>query len=507
MDSEGVIEKRKQKILKWIKQNDNYIFLGIILIAFIVRIYFFILTKNQPLWWDEAEYMLKGKSIFLGTPSTGWALQREIIVPFLWGIFYYISRSEIIPRLLQILVSLFVIGGTYLIGKEIYSKKVGLIASLIIAVNAVYLFFTMRLLVYPWAPLFYILIFYFFWKGYVKKENVKYFYLSAIFAAIGISIYGSVAFAVLILLAFFIITEQYKFLFKKEIWIATLIGLIFLIPQFIYNYVSYGNLLSRWTAFSKTASASVANPSALLSYFKMFPHLFGNLFSIFILLGFLYILIIILLSFDLIIKNKKESIKAKSHLFIILWILTVIGFYTYAAYSGEAVYDAFIFPSFPALAIMASIGFLIIYKIPVKKQILTILLVLLLIMGCYYQISYANTLIKNKKESFDHVREAGLWIKENTEKGDIIISKSRPQNTYYSERETIAPANSTENMLKQLKDIKPKYLINSIFEPTSAHVYEFPEKYPELLSPARAYTLNDQQASLIIYSVNISNLD
>ena len=47
----------RNKIEMFLRNKYNLMFFGIILIAFIIRLYYFIYTYNQPLWWDEAEYM------------------------------------------------------------------------------------------------------------------------------------------------------------------------------------------------------------------------------------------------------------------------------------------------------------------------------------------------------------------------------------------------------------------------------------------------------------------
>ncbi|MEM3074692.1 MAG: hypothetical protein QW727_02000 [Candidatus Pacearchaeota archaeon] len=60
--NEEKIEKRKQKIKNWLSDKHNLVLFGILIFAFIIRLYYFALTKNQPLWWDEAEYMSAAKS-------------------------------------------------------------------------------------------------------------------------------------------------------------------------------------------------------------------------------------------------------------------------------------------------------------------------------------------------------------------------------------------------------------------------------------------------------------
>jgi len=508
MENQEILDKRINRIfgkwIPWIKNPYNFALVLILAIALIIRLYYFVLTQHQPLWWDEAEYMLKGKAMFLGTPETGWAAQREIVIPILWGIFYAFTKSEFLPRLSQVVVSILVVWLTYLIAKEFYNKRIGLIAAAIISVNSIFLFFTVRLLVYLWAPLFFLLFFYFFWRGYVKKQGNKYLYFSAAIAAIGVSVYGSMAFSVLTILVFLIITEQHKFLMKKEIWIAGAIGLIFLIPQFIYNFLSYGNIFARWTAFHENVKPQ-RDYSLLMSYFKMFPHIFGTVFSVIILLGAVYLLFLILISLDIIVKKKSKLLMA--HLFVMLAAATVLGFYTYAAVSGEAVYDAFILPSIPFLAIIGAQGIYLVYNIPFNKKILTLALILIILFGGFNQLDYSDKLIKNKITSFDAVKESGLWLKENSAENAIIISQSLPQVTYYAEREAYTIANSTENMVIQFNRLKPSFFIDSLYEPVENHVHEFPKKYETKLIPINVYYLDPQkqQPSLIIYQVNGTN--
>ena len=46
--------------------------------------------------------------------------------------------------------------------------------------------------------------------------------------------------------------------------------------------------------------------------------------------------------------------------------------------------------------------------------------------------------------------EAGLWIKANSNKTDIVVTNSHPQIKYYSERETFAVNSMTEEELSNL---------------------------------------------------------
>ena len=71
--------------------------------------------------------------------------------------------------------------------------------------------------------------------------------------------------------------------------------------------------------------------------------------------------------------------------------------------------------------------------------------------------------IENKKESYLPVKLSGLWIKENSNKEDVVLSKSVPQTYYYSERETYGVP-KPENFEEEIKGKNVKYVIVSVFE-------------------------------------------
>ncbi len=508
--SEKKVEERKEKIKTWLKNPYNLIFIAIILLAFGLRLYYFSLTINQPLWWDEGEYGLKAKAFAFGTPETGWYGAREVVVPFIFSLILRIGGSEAIFRFMQVLVSFATVWMTYILGAKLFDKKIALIATAVMAVNAVHLFFTCRILTYLWAPLFFLLTFYLFFQGYIEKKGNKYLYATPIVAALGISTYGSLAFGILAIGIFLFITERFNFLKKKEIWYMAVIGFICLIPQFIYSKIAYGAFVGRLAGLESSKPAS--NFSLIFDYLKMMPHLFGVIFATLVLIGFIYILFTILISYDLVLKNQHKILK--SYLLIILWAVAVLGFYTYVGVGWGVTYDAFVMSSFPALVLIAAVGLNLIYLIPFDKRVLAIIAVIIVLLGGYSQISYANGMIKDKLTSFDGVKYAGEWIKKNSVPGDIVISASLPQMTYYSERETYAPTTynqtktdpvmrTTEEEFDRFVNLKkPRFFTDAIYESyVPAWVHSYASKHNDTLVPVQAFFLDPQrtQVSMIVY--------
>jgi len=155
----------RNKIESFLRNKYNLLFLGIILLAFMIRLYYFIYTYNQPLWWDEAEYMSMAKNILYGIPYD-FNPQRPILFPLLISLFLWMGEG-VVKFFIIFLPSLGSVIVTYLLGKELYNKKIGLIASFIMAVFWVLLFNGTRIHADGIALFFSLLGIYFFWKGYV----------------------------------------------------------------------------------------------------------------------------------------------------------------------------------------------------------------------------------------------------------------------------------------------------------------------------------------------------
>ena len=87
------IAERTAKIKGWFK--DPYVigFIAIIVVAFIIRMYYFFQTLDQAVWWDEGEYMLRVKHLVLNTPQSGFFQGRELFTPYFWALIYYLFNS------------------------------------------------------------------------------------------------------------------------------------------------------------------------------------------------------------------------------------------------------------------------------------------------------------------------------------------------------------------------------------------------------------------------------
>ena len=163
-----------QNFLNWFKDSYNLTFLGILLLAIVIRIYYFILTANQPLWWDEADYLAYAKNI--ANLGGDWIVtaQHNSLYPFIVAGLFLLGLGEpAVKFFIQIIPSILSVWLVYAICNEIYDdKRIGLIASFLMTTLWVVLFNSMRFHVDIPGMFFGLLALYVFWRGYENKKKI-----------------------------------------------------------------------------------------------------------------------------------------------------------------------------------------------------------------------------------------------------------------------------------------------------------------------------------------------
>ncbi|MBU2639824.1 MAG: glycosyltransferase family 39 protein [Nanoarchaeota archaeon] len=472
---EGTINQSKEKILNFFTNNFNLILIAILIFSFYLRLKYF--NVNTAVWWDESEYLVTAKHWALGVPYEI-ASQRQPLFPLLISIFYFLGfHSEAIIRFFVVLLpSFFSVYLTYLLGKELYDKYTGLIAAYIMGIFWVLLFNTARVHTDPIAFVFGLAAFYFFWKGYVKKQKETLnLILTGLFLGLGFLIRVGGVLPIVIIISYLLITENIKIFKKKKLYLTAIVSTITVSPYLIWNYFHFGNLLAFWDLYfgARKAAIKFSSPIAwhLMDYFQQYT---GTIFFILFLIGLTY-LIRVFLGFDLIFKNKDKSLK--SDFFITLSILVPMIFFIFIERQAE---PRWVIIMAPAIFYIIAKGCKTIYNLISKYDNLIAIAVItiLLIAGSVYQLKLNNDLINQKKDSYFQFRDAGLWIKENSNTGDLIYSNGLPQVNYYSERYTWSMGggspekfeevlggmyNKTRYMILSLLEIEPQWMSQETF--------------------------------------------
>ncbi|MEM3074690.1 MAG: hypothetical protein QW727_01990 [Candidatus Pacearchaeota archaeon] len=138
-----------------------------------------------------------------------------------------------------------------------------------------------------------------------------------------------------------------------------------------------------------------------------------------------------------------------------------------------------------------------------NKKINIFIILIILGLGIYTQIVHVDGLIKIKKDSYLPVKDAALWMKENSNKWDVMLSVSYTQTAHYSERKVYTFAGMNESSFEELLNkAKPKYMMVSIFEPNHPEwSYNIPKKYRESIMPVKVWFADAEQKQpiLIVY--------
>ncbi len=490
----------KMKIKKWFKDPYNLALVGILVFAFCLRLYYFILTKNQPLWWDEAEYMLKAKHFAFGTPDTGWFSLRPLLLPLVGAVFFKIGIGELGIRISWLFISVANVFLIFLLGKELFNKKIGLLASFLYVPFYLDMFYANRILV-DLPQIFFILLGALFLVKYClsEQENKKFGYFIFPVLFLGALMRFTVGVFIITVAIFFILFYRLKILKKKELIISGVIGIFLFCPYLIYAWISYGNPFHAFVgAFTAERSPKDTPIHVFMSYIKYFPHYTDWILTIIFLVGLIFILYNIFVRL-----GTKFTKNIQKFTFLILWILIPMIYFGFFVNHFE---DRYIFMIFPSVFLIIAFSLDLIMKNLKKhnKALSLIFIILILCIGFYHMFTYSNFIIKAKLNTYNDLKNVGIWIKDHSNPNDIILAAGIPQITYYSERATYSHAKTLEQELQKIKNKKIKYLVVSNWERSPDWIYELLQKNQTYFTSAYISKTNHNgfQSFAIVLSPN-----
>jgi len=500
------LEKKKEKVKSYFENKYNLGLLGILTLALVVRLYFFFVAKDQAHWWDTLAYAGLAREMIQGLWSNNNFIITEGIIrpplfPLVWSIFLRLGIPdtgtliilELIPSLLSVLF-------IYLIAKELYNEKVGLIASFMAAVAWIHLFYSVRIMTDVPSLFLALASIYFFVKTYEKIE-LKYFALSIFLLSLSILTrysYGLIGIAYIIFLG---IIHRHKILAKKNFWIGGVIGITPILVFFGFNMVKYGGL---FPAAGEYAASAAEKSVAWYTISDFIPYILQwDSFMILFGIGALIIIGELILGYDSILKIKK----LRSHVFVVLVLLVSLFFFVFVIKAAE---DRYLLMIFPSLFILSSVGLLFIYGFIRKysKVAAIVVLVGILLFGAYSQISFGNLIIEDKKTSFLPMKEAFVWIDENTPKDAVILGDwADPYAIHYAGRElgtwprNVADPKNLENFTLEGID----YLtITYVHQPTESVInYAISQARKGVVEPVKVFFFDEAetQPAVVIFKV------
>ncbi|RMH17857.1 MAG: hypothetical protein D6696_14550 [Acidobacteria bacterium] len=469
---------------------------GLILLvgfAVLVRLYYFWLTKDQPLWWDEAEYALAAKSLVFGTPSTGWWEGGPILLPLLLAAFYALGLGVGACRLLLLLVSVATVVLVYAIGRRVGSERTGLIAAFFFSLDYLNLFYSMRIMTEVFQLAFGLLAIHLFLRRRHEWAIVPLIVAGTLFRF-------TTALVAVILVAHLALVDGPAFLKRRSYRLSAALGALAAAPYLAWSWWRFGDPLHPFKAGSAHLTVDLGFGSGLqllAAYLAALPaHLHAVLWAAFLFeVLFFYD---VLWGFDAVARG--EDRPAAHRFLLLLWILAIFLFHGFAV---NLHVDRYVVLAFPAIFIVVALGLERLHDAIARSQryqrrLPAIFLAAVLVAGGIQLGQDADAEIRTKRRSFESLREAAEWIAEHSAPEDAVMTMSVPQMTYYAERRSYAVPDSEAAFAAALAELRPKYVVMSVFEQHPQWTFEVePETHG--LRPVR-YVPPDEPL-LVVYEV------
>lgn len=511
-------EERKQKIINWFKDRYNLIFLMILIFAFAVRLYYFNLTINQPLWWDESDYMAYAKT--LAGYSSHWTVTgaHSSIFPYFVAFFFKLGFSEAVVKFfLEIMPSILLVFLTYKISVLMYNdKRIALISSFLMATLGEMLFNSMRFHLESPALLFGFLAIYVFWNGYERKEKIfgkinshwavplaVFFVVLTYATRRGYFLFG------LFFLFYMLFTKKFESLLKNRYnWIALviLVVIFFLVEKLVFTEV----IVESSKLYLHTESPiRLVDLQVFGLYFSNMNGLFSPLLYLFY-FGFFILIFNLFISFGYL--KISENKKARSDLFIFLTFALTFAYFILFQRNQAVGEPRWYFPILLASFICISNGTLFIadYVKKYSKHISILVILVLIGYGGYYELKHGDMIIKAKVNSFNGVKQIGLFVKQISGENDMLIGMSNPQVGYYAERKSRGPVTFKEPMRLDREGTLEEFLSDLEKEENRniRYIYiTFSEpNHPEWMK-RESYTQNPQTGQIMLAKWEIPFMD
>ena len=405
--------------------KETKILIILFVLAFTLRIF---LTTCY--YWDELVY-LQHADILSGKVDNYNEFEfRPPLLSIIIFELYLIWHNPLIANLFVSFLAALSVVFIYLAAKEMFNKRVGLIAALLLTFWQVHIYFSKTLLVHTTAMLF-ALIFLFLIKKAENNPKSWLFFSAGVFLSLAIiTRFTYLVLLPIVLINIILFWKKYNL---KRILAFVLGGVIILSPYLIWAYLNYGNPLHTFEMARLITDWSSKEPWHF--YLSTIPVILGVVGILGLFLWLFYT-----------IKNKKVG---KQEILLILWILLPL-FYLSLMPHKEI---RFLLITLPPIVMFSSIGFRTLYeKIENKKTLSKIFLislsVVILISANLPYNPYPRTCNSDPQL-------ASAWIMNNTAQTDVIYTQEEfPALAYYTDRRIIlAPFDKTRFL-----DTKNEYM-------------------------------------------------
>jgi len=386
---------------------------NIFLVLFILLIAGFSLRffSTDCYYWDELVYLQHAEILSGKVDNYNEMDFRPPLLPMVISGAYVFWHN---PLIANILVSVFAsvsILFIYLVGKEMFDSKTGLIAAVLLAFWPIHIYFSKTLLVHTTA-MFFALLFLFFLKKGEQRNNGWFFGLAGAFA--GLSILTRFTYLILIPLIgvdFLLFRKRYNL---KNIFFGAGGFSAIILPYLGWAYTMFGNPLYTF----KTASLIVSWSTKQPWYFY--------LVNLWIFLGLIGVVGLgSWISFRL--KDKRMS---KEEILLWSWILLPFIYLSFKLTHKEV---RFLIVALVPIILISAAGINRLLK-KIKNKTFMFIFLIAAILSSFFLFIYDPYI----RTCDSDAQKASGWIMNNSDKDDIIYAQHEfPALAYYTNRKII----------------------------------------------------------------------
>ena len=445
-------------------KNLNIIFV-ILLLSFVLNFASSFLSKSRG--WDESVYLSLAAGFskhpfsygFIGFVDMNYECEscaghRPPLLPLLLSVFFIIFGPALGPdmaiHILPPLFGMLSVFAVFLLGRELFNDRIGVMAAVILAVIPLHVLFSGQVLTDVPAGFFVTLCMYFYWRGFEKNYNCSKI-LFFLFAALAILVKYTTMF--LFPVCCLLLLRQGKNARRhitKELFFGIILFFLILLPWFLYSQAEYGNPLAAFLHGIKSQHYWGDN----IPYITFLVDL-SLLLSVFSLVFVIGLLMFFGLSPFAMRKQKSKELFDSKYLLLLLPIFLLLASITLFKYKEPR----YFLPALPVFAIFCaltldSFG----HKIG-KMLVLTILLSLLslFLFSQYLMNLYNSPSITCFQDSLEFIKT----LPANT----VIFSDSSPMIYYstYFECPALADLNTVQKRAALYSD-RPVYVFWSVFD-------------------------------------------
>lgn len=431
-------------------------------------------------WWDSTIYLTEGRRIASGIP---WAplyeRHRAPLLPWLGALSYGAGLDAAGLYLANVLFSVGTVWLMFKAGELLFGRRAGLVCAFLMAVSWESLFFTQRVLTETPALFFWTLSIVFYAKSVLRGRTVWLPLLGPSVAFAFLAHFRAAA-IVLALGLHFVAARMWRRLRRRELLVSVALGLLGLASYVVFSARRWGAPfeLLRSYQVQRLGSIGTAQLAVFARYLEYLPSYLGS---------FLFLLLLGALAFalggtvlSLARRRDPQAAPERLHRGVLLAGLVLVPLAVPSLFE-KFHYRLGVFCLPGLFLVLGAATIRIEAWIRIRSVTLSrAFMAATLAVAAAQQLGTADEWLHAEGKSYLSVREAGLWVREHTAPGAVIVTTSWPQVNFYAERPTADVPGTAEAFEALVLERHAPFLVLSDYERVPAWVGPYLE-----VSPAR----------------------